>query len=111
MYTDTTQDLDAAIAAMHAAAAALGAAKADELGLEDQRALVKRDAIKRLMQTTNELTGKPHSASSAETVVEGDEEYALHRAAQRVAAIESQVAWAKWEAARARVWAISKGGL
>jgi hypothetical protein len=72
--------------------------------LEDERALVKRDAIKRLMES-----GVATSASAAERVVESDEAYAAHRAKQREAVMDTQVRWAQWEAARCRAWALSRG--
>jgi hypothetical protein len=106
MLTDTTTALflDAAIAAMTDAGRALGEAKADEMRLEDERALVKRDAIKRLVES-----GAASSATAAEKIVEQDETYAAHRAHQRGQVIEVQTKWAGWEAARARVWSLSRG--
>jgi hypothetical protein len=68
--------------------------------LEDNRALVKAAAVRRIMQTTNEETQKPHSATSAEKVVEIDPFYAEHRSAQREAEIAKQVAFAQYEAAK-----------
>jgi hypothetical protein len=107
---DTTLDLDAAIAAMHEAAEALGRAKGQEMDLDDERVCLERTVILRLMQTTNELTQRPHSASSAKDAVETDAEYQEFRRIQRHAVVVTQTAWSRWEAARARVWAISKGG-
>ncbi len=49
-----------------------------EMDLEADRAGKKLDAIRRIMQGENPLTGKPHSASSAEAVVETDHEYRAH---------------------------------
>lgn len=46
-----------------------------EMLLEDTRPLVKYEAVSRIMGTPNTLTGKPHSASSAEAIVETDAEY------------------------------------
>lgn len=80
----------------------LGTTRAHEMALEDERALVKHAATLRIMQTENELTGKPHSASSAVAVVESDGGYALHRAKQREAVIDTQLAYANWEAAKMR---------
>lgn len=65
----------------------LAEAKAHELRLEDERPVAKVAAIARLMQGVNPLTGKPHSASSAEAVVETDPEYAAYRTAQRAATV------------------------
>ena len=81
------------------AARALGEARAYEQALEDERPLVKRDAIRALLQTANDLTGKPHSASSAETVVESHEPYAAHRRRQAEAVLAAQVAWGEFKAA------------
>jgi tyrosyl-tRNA synthetase len=105
MLTDTTLDLDAAIAAMHEVAESLGRARAREMELEDERALVKRDAVRRLVES-----GAASSATAAEKIVEQDEEYAAHRRNQREQTIYVQTRWSRWEAARARVWAIAKGG-
>lgn len=99
------QSFDRAVAAMESAAQHLADAQNDESALEDERAAVKEQAIRRLMQITNELTGKPHSASSAKDVVELDEGYRAHRARQREAVIVTQRAWARWEAVKARVLA------
>lgn len=90
----------ASIAVLDAAASwAADATNAATL-LEDQRAEIKAQAIRRLMGTTNELTQKLHSASSAETVVETDALYAAHRAKQRDAEVQRWAALAQWEAAR-----------
>lgn len=56
--------------------------------LEDGRASEKSMAIRRLMQTTNDETGKQHSASSAEKIVELDSEYAAYRKQQRDAEVD-----------------------
>jgi hypothetical protein len=84
------------------AAADLMEAVTHEAQLEDQRAMKKFDAIRRLMQTTNELTGKPHSASSAEAIVESDPEYAKHREWQRLATANTIRARAVLKAAEFR---------
>jgi len=73
------------------AARALGEARA----AEDERPLVKRDAITRLM-----AAGRAASVTAAEKVVEEDEAYAAHRASQRAAVVATQVAWGEWEAAK-----------
>lgn len=70
--------------------------------LEDERAIVKSQAVRRLMLTNNEDTGKQHSASSAEKIVEVDGEYAAHRKLQRDAEVEKQRAYAQYEAAKLR---------
>lgn len=68
--------------------------------LEDARAQLKAEAIQRLMQTTNPLTNKPHSASSAEAVVETDAEYASHRKLQRSAEVDRWLTLGKYESAK-----------
>lgn len=99
--------LDTLIQAMQHAAGAYADADAVvvERDLEDRRPLVKREAILRIMQTPNELTGKPHSASSAEAFVELDRGYLQHRLAQSVACVDVIMARAAYEASRARMWA------
>lgn len=73
-----------------------------EQQLEDGRALAKSAAVRRIMQTLNEETGKAHSASSAEKIVESDEGYAAYRVAQANAVVEKQRAFARYEAAKLR---------
>jgi hypothetical protein len=68
--------------------------------LEDTRPLVKSDAIRRLMGMTNPETGKPHSASSAEKIVESDGEYLAHRRQQANAEVEKHRAFARYEASK-----------
>jgi hypothetical protein len=102
-----SMSLDQVILALRDAARELGALRADEMQLEDERALVKRDAILRLMQTENAATKKPHSASSAEAVVYEDGEYQEHRIKQRDAVIATQVAYARYEAVRCRLRALT----
>ncbi len=64
------------------AAEDLARATTVEMLTELYRPAEKAAAIQRLMQTTNPLTGKPHSASSAEAVVETDQEYWAFRERQ-----------------------------
>jgi hypothetical protein len=52
-------------------------AVADEMKIEDNRIAVKMAAVNRIMTAgDNPLTGKPHSFSSAEALVNTDSEYA-----------------------------------
>jgi hypothetical protein len=90
----------AAIQAIRDAARALAGARTDEMGWEARRPAEKRDAILRLMQLENPLTKKPHSASSAEAVVETDEEYFDYLVAQRRIVFAAQIAWGEYEASR-----------
>lgn len=75
-------------------AEALAYARADEMRLEDERALVKRDAVLRIMQRDG------IAATPAEKIVETDEMYMAHRALQRAAVVATQRAWGDYEAAR-----------
>ncbi len=54
-----------------------------EQQMEAERAAVKHAAIGRIMQTENPLTGKQHSASSAEAICYLDAEYAAYLLNQR----------------------------
>jgi hypothetical protein len=86
---------------MEQAAYRLGQAREMEMALEDGRALVKRDAIQRII-----TSGAASSATAAEKIVEQDAEYAAHRLKQREAVIATQLCWASYEAARIRAWAL-----
>lgn len=69
--------------------------------LEDSRAEVKVNAIMRIMGNgENPLTKKPHSAASAEAIVETDAEYMALRKAQADAEIERWRALARYEASK-----------
>lgn len=98
----TFQNASTYIEAVNAAAKEYGEAQARESELEDERCFVKRDAIRRIMQQPNDETGKPHSASSAEKVVETDSEYAAFRKTQRDAVIATQLARGRFYAAKLR---------
>lgn len=63
--------------------------------LEDSRALIKPEAIKRLMES-----GAASSATAAEKIVEKDDQYIAHRERQRDAEVEKWGALAAWEAAK-----------
>ncbi len=89
------QRQQAAIEQLERAADRLAVALTNVALLEDNRALVKRDAIKRLVES-----GACSSPSAAEKVVEADEAYANHRATQRDAEYERHRAIAGFEAAK-----------
>lgn len=92
--------IDAAAQAVIAAGAALAQATAREMELEAGRALAKAAAIRRIMDgEPNALTSKPHSASSAEAIVEADPQYAAYLAEQRDAVIAKITAQASYDAA------------
>lgn len=90
------------VEAVEVAAKAYGEAQARESELEDDRCFAKRDAIRRIMQLPNDETGKPHSASSAEKVVETDTEYSAFRKTQRDAVVATQLARGRFHAAKLR---------
>lgn len=78
----------------------LAQAVKEEMTLEDMRAGVKIDAIERIMKSgDNPLTGKPHSASSAEAVVSQDAAYAAHLTQLRDAVARKIRAKAQYDAA------------
>jgi len=97
------------VAAINAAARNLADAVAHEQALEDARANVKLTAIERIMKAgDNSFTGKPHSFSSAEAVVNTDSEYQTYLERQRDAvrarilakgAYDAAIAAARLEAA------------
>jgi hypothetical protein len=73
-----------------------------EMALEDNRINVKMAAIQRIMQSgDNPLTGKAHSFSSAEAMVNSDREYADYLGEVRKAAVARIVARGGHEAALA----------
>lgn len=87
-----------------AAAERLAEAVNAEQTLEDGRIYVKLAAIERIMAAgDNPLTGKAHSFSSAEAVVNTDPEYQTYLARQRDAVRERILAQGALYAARAAV--------
>jgi hypothetical protein len=78
------------------------AAVKQEMELEDNRINFKIDAIKRIMAAgDNAMTGKPHSFSSAETIVNTDPGYAAYLEKCRVAAETRIILKGKYEASLA----------
>ena len=71
----TSPTLEAAIRVLVEATAAYAEAIEAADRMDAEKAQVKEAAILRLIQTTNPLTKNPHSASSAEKVVEEDSTY------------------------------------
>lgn len=106
MFETTTQDLHRQITQIVEAGEAYGEAVHAEMQIEDERPLAKLEAIKRLMALPNELTGKPHSASSAEAVVETDLTYAAYLCAKREAVVEKIRAKTALDVAQLRVRAM-----
>jgi hypothetical protein len=86
--------------AIETAAARLADAVEKEMALEDTRHTVKLAAISRIMLGgENQLTGKPHSFSSAEAAVSTDSAYADHLEQLRNAARERILARGGYDAA------------
>jgi hypothetical protein len=73
-----------------------------EMELEADRHTAKQAAIRRIMQGVNELTEKPHSASSAESVVETDAEYRSYLRRQTDTVVEKNLALTAMTSARLR---------
>lgn len=93
--TDAIDAAQQSISAIESAAAKVSSALNRIAELEDQRALIKPRAIKRLMEN-----GAATSATAAEKIVEQDEEYSSHRRLQRDAEVEKWFALANYEAAK-----------
>ena len=99
----TREDAHICIAHVEGAALRLAEAMTTESALEDERALVKVAGIQRLMDLgPNPLTGKPHSVSSAEAIIEQDFRYMEHRVKQRQAVANTILFRAKLKAAELR---------
>ena len=81
-------------------AIALATAVTHEMELEDTRHVVKLNAVEHIMGSgDNKLTGKPHSFSSAEAMVNTDDVYADHLKKLREAARERIIAKGRYDAA------------
>jgi hypothetical protein len=93
LRTDTP--FESALARLIYAGEALGCALAHEQELEDDRAAIKADAIKRVMVRDGV------AATPAEKVVETDPQYFEHRAKQRASIVERFKADAEYWAAKA----------
>ncbi len=71
-----------------------------EMLLEARRGIETEAAIKRLIGTPNALTGKEHSASSAEKIKETDAGYKLYDAGRIDSIADRHRAWAEYDAAK-----------
>ena len=91
-----TPQLDAAISKLKEKGEALGIALTLEQSLEDDRAAIKADAIRRIMVRDG------IAATPAEKVVETDEAYFLHREKQRASIVARLRADAEYWAAKAQ---------
>lgn len=82
------------------AAARLADATVAEMALEDSRINAKLAAIDRIMSAgDNQLTGKPHSFSSAEGIVNTDAQYQDYLERQRDAVRQRIIARGAYDAA------------
>lgn len=97
-----TQDAQAAIAHLEYAAEKRANCVAAVMELEDARPLVKSRCIAAMIGTENPETQKPHSASSAEKIVESHPEYAEHRREQIAAEVRKLMAFGEYDAAKLR---------
>lgn len=97
------RDIDRLIAAT---ADTYAQALARESELHALRGVRKSEAIVRLIGTDNAETGKPHSASSAEKVVESDAEYAAFLKSCRDSVVERIRREAEYEAAKMGAWLV-----
>lgn len=78
------------------AAERLAIAVRAEMELEDERPIVKAEAVKRIMARDG------IAATPAEKIVETDDVYAAHRRKQYAAVVEKQQAYGAFEAAKRR---------
>ena len=85
-----------AVSAIEDAADRLAIACEYEMRLEDERPLVKAEAVKRIMARDS------LAATPAEKIVESDEAYAVHRTLQYGAVVETIRARAAYESAKRR---------
>lgn len=85
-----------AVTAIEAYSDRLALACRAEMELEDERPIVKADAVRRIMARDS------IAATPAEKIVETDAEYAAHRRRQYDAVVEKQRAFGAYEAAKRR---------
>jgi hypothetical protein len=93
------------------AAARLAEITTHEMALEDARINTKLAAIGRIMSADNALTGKPHSFSSAEAIVNTDAEYQQYLERLREAAHNRIVARGAYDAAVASARLAAAAGM
>ena len=92
------------------AARELAEATVAEMALEDSRITAKVAAIDRIMSAgDNTFTGKPHSFSSAEAIVNTDETYQSYLERQRNAVRDRILARGAYDAALAAARLAEKG--
>lgn len=92
------------VSTIEQAAARLADAVVAETALEDARITAKLAAIDRIMAAgDNNFTGKPHSFSSAESMVNTDDDYQTYLERQRNAMRDRIIARGAYDAAVAAV--------
>ena len=74
-----------------------------EMEFDDYKPVAKHNAVMRILGTENPATKKPHTYSSAETIVESDGEYASYLKSRRESIVHKMQAKADMEAAAFRV--------
>lgn len=74
----------------------------EEMDREARRAIEKDAAIRRIMETNNPLTQKPHSASGAEKIVEADDQYAAFLRDGRTVVVDKNHTFTKMQTAKLR---------
>lgn len=88
--------------AINDAAAKYAKAVENEMTIEDNRVTAKMAAVERIMRSgDNPLTGKAHSFSSAEALVNSDRDYADYLGTARAAAVARILARGAYDAALA----------
>jgi hypothetical protein len=103
MGTTSMHDSDALIHMVEMRATEYGDATAREQTLENQRPLIKSEAISRIMALPDpQKDAKLYSATAAEAVVMTDRVYAQHKAEQARAAKDTIVAEGYYRAAYLR---------
>lgn len=100
-----------AIAAFEAAAIKFRGHSVEEMLLQHTKPLAKHDAICRIMATENKLTGKAHTATSAEAIVEADAAYAAHLQQMRIVVGNKLKADSEMQAAKLRAQIATAGVL
>lgn len=108
-----TQSLDTAMekaqATLTRAGEAYATALAEESRLHSLRGLEKAQAIGRIVGTEDPLTGRAHSATSAEKVVEQDGAYSLFLSECRASVITRIQRETEYENAKLTAWIIARG--
>lgn len=86
-------------------------ARIEEMRLEDERHIAKSAAISRILQTPNEHTGKAHSVTSAEAIVQLDPGYRDYLKRCRDAVLHTMLTGVERDVRYARMMAHANGGV